>query len=246
MFIPKKVLKFWLILFIPLFIALGYGTYRHQQKNTTPTSVEQRASLIKHIGSKLPLLPLKNTSYKFVSLNHSFQRPVILDFWFEGCSPCIAEMKQFSKLLKEYPGKFEIISISIDPLSEWKNVLNGKSSENLSFLFNDKDTLWTHLNLDTANPSSFLVSSLNLSQYPSYFVLDSNGTIIETPQSAVKYIEKVIGKKMNFTHFLWKSFTSEEGWINLLFSFLYYSGLFWSLVILILWIRILLKTRNSH
>lgn len=246
MYIPKKILRFWLILFIPLFIALLYGTYRQQQKNTSPTTVEQRASLIKHIGSKLPLLPLKNTSYKSVSLNHSFRQPVILDFWFAGCGPCIAEMKQFAKLLQDYPGKFEIISISIDALSEWKEVLNGKSSEKLSFLSNNKDTLWTHLNLDTTNPSSYLDSSLNLRQYPSYFVLDSSGTIIETPQSAVDYIEKIIGKKKDFTHFLSKSFSSEEGWINLLFSFLYYSGLFWSLVILILWISLLLKNRNSH
>lgn len=228
-----------------MFIALIYGTYRNEQKNTSATTIKQRENLIKHIGQQLPLLPLKDASYKPVSLNKHFQRPVIIDFWFAGCGPCIAEMKQFAKLLQDYPGKFEIISISIDAFSEWEKVLSGQSAEKLSFLSNPKDTLWTHLNLDTANAPGYLDSLLNLRQYPSYFVLDNNGSVIETPRSAVDYIEKVLGHKKGFANFLRKSFTSGDGWINSLFSFLYYSGLFWSVTILVIWVRELLKKGQS-
>lgn len=244
MIIPKKLLTFWLILFIPVFIVLLYGTYKQQEKNVTV--IKQRANLVKHIGSKLPMLPLKDTSNKRVSLNHSFRRITIIDFWFAGCGPCIAEMKQFSKLFHEYPNKFEIISISVDPLSEWKRVLTGKSSENLSFLSSHKDTLWSHLNLDTASAVNFLSSSLNLTQYPSYLVVDSNGSVIEAPQSAVDYIEKVIGKEKGLAFFLTKTFSTEDGWINLAFSYLFYSGLFWTVTILFFWLRSLVKKRNSR
>lgn len=246
MFISKRIIKLWLILFVPIFFTLAYGTYRQRQKNTYAATVEQNASTSKHVGSRLPILPLKDTSINPVTLKFHFERPVIIDFWFAGCSPCITEMKQFAKLLKEYPGQFEVISISIDALSGWKETVSGKSSEKLRFLSTGKDSLWTHLNLDTADAPGYLKSQLNLSGYPSYFILDNNGYIVATPKSAVDYIEKVIVRENGFIYFFRKTFSSEDGWINSLFSFLYYSGLFWSVTIFILWTSSLLKKRHSH
>lgn len=53
----------------------------------------------------------------------------------------------------------------------------------------NKDLLWTHLNLDTADATSYLKSELNLSGYPSYFM--DTFTTSKTAQSLTLALRKL-------------------------------------------------------
>lgn len=65
------------------------------------------------IGKQAPTLAAFDLIGNPLSLPHS-NIPLILTFWSESCSVCLAELQQFSKLSQQYPDKLQLLAINID------------------------------------------------------------------------------------------------------------------------------------
>jgi thiol-disulfide isomerase/thioredoxin/outer membrane murein-binding lipoprotein Lpp len=99
----------------------------------------------------------------------------VLNFWFNGCSPCVQELPELNKLneeLKEKGG--QVIGINIDSLdgnedgiAEAKSILEKQGAK------------YTNLSLDSNSEAGKYATSIMA--FPTTIVLDRNGNIIGEP-----------------------------------------------------------------
>lgn len=235
MTISTKLVRAWLLLFIPFLLLALFIFYKIEKANKEANY----KSINQHVGQRFEIANLLDTSGAIVRLNFSNSDLTIMDFWFKGCLPCLEEMKQFESLLKGNDKKVSIISISVDRFASWKGVLTTPTK---TFLFLSKPVNnWKHLVLkpkDTSsNPYTLLNERLGVKLYPSYFVVDRNGIIKATPPSAVTYLKTDILNKSGFVTYLFDEAISKDSLIGVSLSFVFYSGIFWIITIIILSIR---------
>jgi peroxiredoxin len=220
-----QLLKF--LLFIPFFIVTLFGffqlkKYRFQSK---------RQAINQWVGKPFPVLPLENRDGKTVRLDLSQSAYTIVDFWFGNCPGCITEMKQFDGVLKEKEKNITIVSISIDPREAWQKTFEGNIP---AFSFLTKPVInWHHLlvNFNQAedkNNAQHLSEILNVTGFPSYFVLDKQGIIKATPASAVNYIKTAVSNENEFLVFIKSTATwkSVQTILFVILSLLLYNALF--------------------
>ena len=174
------------------------------EKNKEDSSLNARKekgmrSLAKNIGEKFMIEKFIDTSGKLVKLDFAKSDITIVDFWFNGCGACIKEMNQFKDLIQGKEKQITIISISISSYLLWKQKFIEKS-DRYQFLATSIPN-WQHLNLkantepikkddDINDRIDELVNKLDVSFYPSYFVINKQGIILNRPISAVDYILK--------------------------------------------------------
>jgi thiol-disulfide isomerase/thioredoxin len=119
---------------------------------------------IKTIGRQFPLVDFINSNTSEGTINNN--KYVLVEFWFSMCIPCIAQFDLLKPTYEKYKGKkFEIIAISIDAEQAVKRY---------KALINLKNYLWKQI-LDTGGVQAKLI---NISKYPTNFLLDSSGKII--------------------------------------------------------------------
>ena len=101
----------------------------------------------------------------------------ILDFWFLACPPCIKDHISIKKNIGKLKSKkIEIISISTDNnLIKWKKYLLNNNYNWQNYSENIKQTL---------------TNKLGISTFPTYVILDSNGTIKESYNSFSDILKK--------------------------------------------------------
>ena len=51
---------------------------------------------------------------------------ILLDFWTQGCGPCIASLPEIEEISEEYSDSLVVVSISLDPEKVWKDYVNEK------------------------------------------------------------------------------------------------------------------------
>lgn len=158
-------------------------------------------SLTKNIGETFSIENFIDTSGKSVKLDFSKSDITIVDFWFDGCTACIKEMNQFKDLIEHKEKKVTIISTCISSYPVWKNLFTS-NMEGYSFLKYSIPN-WSQLSLKSTDDLKLhntisedrrteLVDKLDVSFFPSYFVIDKAGVIIARPISAVEYIKNNI------------------------------------------------------
>lgn len=166
--------------------------------NKKDTEKKGPESLTKNIGEKFNTENFIDTSGKPVKLDFTKSDITIIDFWFNDCPPCNAEMAQFKELLKGKENKITIISISVSSYSTWKKLFIDKAPR-YSFLTTEVPN-WLHLNLQSnddprlknsisADRLAELQTKLNVSFFPAYFIIGKDGIIKARPMSAVDYIK---------------------------------------------------------
>jgi thiol-disulfide isomerase/thioredoxin len=166
----------------------------------------QMTSLSKNIGEKFKIERLIDTAGKYCEINLNQSEFTIVDFWFNECPPCNEEMSQFAALLKSQEAKIQIISISVSSFNNWKALFLNPGQrysflldslpnwQQLALASNDNPALKNPISLDRL---SELQIRLNVTFFPSYFVLDKRGIIIARPISAVGYIKKYLLREIN-------------------------------------------------
>ena len=198
------------VLLIPFLLVSLYGLFL--VKNIR--SNKEIARIGDKKGNKFPFSYGIDTSGNTVPLDFAQSPITIIDFWFKNCPECIEEMMQFEDAIKSAAQPVNIISMSIDKFSLWKQAFD-TANKRLAFLSRSVSG-WRHLMVptdSTLNKSSgqLVAEKLPVTGYPSYFVLDKNGNIIATPSSAVAYLKNNPKKQNEFYGFLtskstWKSF----------------------------------------
>lgn len=115
-------------------------------------------------GEPYPEFTLENETRKVT--NQSLKGKVVLiNFWFEGCHPCMAEMDALQTLYKRMKSykDFEFISITWDNKETIKRV---KDKFGLSFeVFQASQPECTRLNLACGYPTSLIIDKSGILRY---------------------------------------------------------------------------------
>ena len=229
MIITIRTIRIWLVIFLP-FLCLSLFLMYIAEESTQKTN---RKSENSQVGKKFQISSLYDQFNNEVFLDLAKNKTTIIDFWYVGCKPCIEEMAQFSDVLSKTDDQITIVSISLDKPSSWRQLLS-QTTGSLSFL-SKKDDNWEHYVLSPKatqkNPFSVLNDSLGVKSYPAYFVVDTKGYIVATPASAIKYLNLARGKVPAFINFAMEKAKSKEALVGTLLLFVFYSGLYWILIV---------------
>lgn len=87
-------------------------------------------------------------------------RYILLDFWNQGCGPCVQSLPGVEETIKVCKGRVEAISISQDPKDEWKKFIAGKRLE---------DNQWSKLR----KGSTELRAGYQVKDIPHYIMISS-------------------------------------------------------------------------
>lgn len=216
----NKVLRliiYWILLFLPIAITFstiiyGFSKINDRYLNQNTNKKLELKYVIDTLGHKVPLI---------------FENKItIIDFWFEGCAPCVFEMKQFDALLKGRENEISVFSISIDDAKYWRNPnspFHTKTVNNWKFYALDSNAL--------PDKSKYLRDLFNFKRFPSYIVVDKKGNIIEVPRSAVFYIKENYCYK-NWISFFWTEVLFAKDYILFQVMFIPYTILFWLTIVI--------------
>ena len=180
--------------FICFILILITGCQHKDDKN----SERHAKSLSTHIGEKFELSNIVDSTGQQIALDFNKSRITIIDLWFNECPPCIEEMKQFKEILTGKENKVSIISISINNFNLWKKTLVDHT-DRFSFL-NNRAPNWVQYNLRSNEDEKLrndipfdrqaeLVTKYNITFFPAFFVVDTDGIIQSRPVSAVQFIK---------------------------------------------------------
>lgn len=202
--IGKSLLHFSLKTVAGLVLFLGVAYFLLIAQNNIP------------IDKELPRHPLLNQWRQIDRISDFRGKVVLVDFWFQSCAPCLAEMQQFPYLLEKYGDQLQIMSISIEPSAQTKRLLEEKP-EPWAFIQKDNPN-WTFYS-DNRRVKSY-VRDLDITTFPSYLLISPDGEILSSPRSGALAIDihfqgypslKLAGS------YLWAKFwTMRNVWIPLL------------------------------
>lgn len=54
---------------------------------------------------------------------------ILLDFWGQGCAPCVQAIPETEEIAEQYKGRLEVVSISVDSEEDWKAYIRKKRME---------------------------------------------------------------------------------------------------------------------
>lgn len=125
------------------------------------TDLVERLKL--EIGQEFPKIIFdKNNLKKYYGNKYT-----LIDFWFSFCKPCLEQIPLYKQIYKKYKNEgFEYIGISTDrtkDISKWKEVIKRNELEWPNFL----------------DENAVEAKKYNINQFPTTFLLDSKGKIIQ-------------------------------------------------------------------
>ncbi|MGG9971807.1 peroxiredoxin family protein [Ferruginibacter sp. SUN002] len=119
------------------------------------------------IGGAAPEISLPNTKDSIINLSSLKGKIVLLDFWASWCVPCRKSNRELGVLYKKYKEKgFEVYAVSLDHKeSDWKKAIK---KDNITYAqVNDKQGVY-----------SKIADTYGVSEIPSSFLIDTDGTIL--------------------------------------------------------------------
>lgn len=107
--------------------------------------------------------------YRFTSGKSS---PMVLNFWFPSCPPCIAEMPEINNIYKEYKNKIDVVGIQLVGLD---SVDDGKK------FVKDTDISYAV----GPDPDGSISVAYEVSGFPTTFFINEKGNVIKIWQGAI-------------------------------------------------------------
>ena len=126
------------------------------------------------IGARCPIFELKEIEYfssKKARLSDFSGKWLVLDFWNEYCSACIASFPKINQLQKDFQGQVQFVLVG-DIRSNVSNNNGGARVRNLY----ERCRKVQNLNLAVAYDSS-LFQRLNISTCPYVVIIDQNSVV---------------------------------------------------------------------
>lgn len=222
------MLKNWLIgFFVVLLLFTACCWFYFRQSNRSALYRQAQALRAEYVGKEFPMHGITDLNGRPVTRKVFREKEhTIVDFWFGGCGPCLAEMQHFPSYLEENP-QLQILSVSIDDLLHQQALLSGQNrppiepieeqalaigadseSKGLSryaFLTERYDD-WHHLNNMAMQEAMRSGQGLKLPAFPSYFLVDADGKILDYYQTVGEYFyssaAKFMRDKTAFSYFL--------------------------------------------
>jgi thiol-disulfide isomerase/thioredoxin len=120
------------------------------------------------VGVPAPDFSLVNTQGKKFSLSQFKGKLVVLDCWASWCGPCRKAMAVMKNYYKEFEGKVQFISISVDDVeSKWRKA---EEEEKIPWL-----SVWDNTGF---KPTSLMRKNYGFNQIPFIAIIGKNGKII--------------------------------------------------------------------
>ena len=158
-------------------VVVAYSFYK-ENVGTKPLAVKS-----------FPKITIKSHLGEYKTINDYKGKTILVDFWFSACPPCLDEMKYFPELLGRYDD-LVIMSFSIDSESHTLKLLEEKPKP-WNFIVKDNPR-WSFYNVNRMEQNGY-VDLLKVESFPTYFLIDKEGTIISAPKSAIYSVEKELG-----------------------------------------------------
>ena len=92
---------------------------------------------------------------------------ILLDFWSQGCGPCIASIPEMEEVAEMYAGRLAVVSISIDTETMWKQYLKEKGLKGIQ---------WNELR----NDGGGLKAVYGVQGIPHYVLIAPDGKVKDT------------------------------------------------------------------
>ncbi|MDA9373647.1 TlpA family protein disulfide reductase [bacterium] len=110
---------------------------------------------------------------------------VVINFWFMSCAPCIEEMPELNKLVKEYENNNDVLFLAL--------TLDEKSPELNKFLK-------THVFNYNIIPDSkdYIVKKLQVPAFPTHTVLDKNSNVMFTLAGYTPQVGELIKSSIDY------------------------------------------------
>lgn len=145
------------------------------EKGNVPTSFEafQKMQNEKFAGKEYPRFFIKLPDASSFSNTDLTDHTVFINFWFEACAPCMAEMEGLNELYAKLAGNpnFKFVSFSFDPDSTIQRLVEQLNIK-YKVIHLDKAECY-RLNFQSGFPSSFILDKKGkISYYKMGGVLD--------------------------------------------------------------------------
>ncbi len=121
------------------------------------------------VGNLFPVVSVRDSLSQEIKIDFKNKKPnryTLIDFWFSGCQPCIAQFPEYTILYKTYHSSgFEIISISTDQneyVDLWKSMIRKHHLRWPNYIDHNFDA----------------TARMNITKYPTNFLIDSTAKII--------------------------------------------------------------------
>lgn len=133
------------------------------------------------IGAKIPIFEATTMKGKAINASYFEGKITIINFWFEGCLPCIAEIPGFNKIIEKFgTSKVNFLAITSD------------SKEAVQKFMTKKPWNFEHI----TDAMFMIINKFKFSDYPTTLVVDKKGVIVHilsggyTDNTAVEEIQK--------------------------------------------------------
>ncbi|HET7119038.1 MAG TPA: TlpA disulfide reductase family protein [Hanamia sp.] len=161
--------------YLPLRLISGNPVYYELYKITTPID-PLITTWLKDLGTgaynnyqwegkALPAINYKDIDGNIYTQQTIKGKILVLNFWFIGCTACVAEMPDLNKLVNQYKNRKDIlfVDIAINKEDSLKKFLSKRSF--------DYKTV--------SDPSGYLLKIFKIRAWPTQVVIDKNGNIVK-------------------------------------------------------------------
>lgn len=136
-------------------------TNKHKGEQEFEAYLERKKEKFK--GQQIPNVTVTTIKGKRYELGAIKNKVVLLNFWFAACKPCITEIPSLNELQNRFPAKdFLVLSVSIDKVEVAKHL---SSKHNMRYA--------------VAADGKKLADQLEVSTFPTSFLIDQSGTVQE-------------------------------------------------------------------
>jgi thiol-disulfide isomerase/thioredoxin len=145
----------------PLLVLFIYSTTISAQNQQQLDSITERywdsISHVSHVGESFPVFQNKSLDGRLYSNASLRNKITFINFWFEGCHPCMAEMAALNELYSNFKmnSNFQFLSFTFDPLVVINQV---KTKFKIVFpILPVSDSVCVILNLKSGFPTSMVI-----------------------------------------------------------------------------------------
>ena len=103
-------------------------------------------------------------------------KPVVVNFWFTSCGPCIEEIPELNDLANEFSGKARFLAFATDDAEPIKEFLKRRE-----------------FRYEIVPSSSRLARAFGVEAYPSHYIIDSEGNIVWSALGAAPKTVEILG-----------------------------------------------------
>lgn len=159
-----------------------------KRKGTKNAGKRPTEKVYSYLNKKFPAKTLYDLNDNEIKLENLKGKPVVINFWFTRCKPCVEEIPILNKLVEKYSDKIHFISITPD------------NKETILPFLKDHDFNYKHL----VNAKNFM-HEIGLNAYPKNVFIDKNG-IVKRIKNGIPYIQinekREIGSEAKFESYI--------------------------------------------